>query len=127
MEKFIKENKNAVIVIIIVLGFLFYWFQLRPISIKKDCSWVTETIPADVGVTKEQADANKKEFAEKCDTTKSYGKMSPEQYLEDYSKTPLGCFRFKKDTLERPPQPEKEVVREATKIEYDKCLRQNGL
>jgi hypothetical protein len=41
MGKFIKENwfKIAIIVIIlIVIGGIFYWFQLRPAQIRKECT-----------------------------------------------------------------------------------------
>lgn len=121
----IKKHKEIVIAVAVILGCAFYWIQIRPVTAKKECSWFTEIIDADAGVTKEQAEANKKAFGEKCDATKSYGALSFEQFQEEL--TPLGCFRLKKDAVERLPQSEKEVTREATKTEYDTCLRHNGL
>lgn len=119
MEKLIKENKNVVIVVIVISGLLFYWFQLRPSNIKKSCSWITETIPADAGITKEQAEVNKKTYEEclasnwKCVRTKE--------------QLNLGRIGLERDGVERMPQPETEETRDATKKEYDLCLRQNGL
>ena len=41
----------------------------------------------------------------------------------------FGCTEFSEQspTPAIPAEPDKEVTREATKNEYDKCLRQNGL
>lgn len=39
----IKENKNRIFLILLVLFLIsgwFYWFQFRPAQIKHDCSWV---------------------------------------------------------------------------------------
>lgn len=113
MEKFIRENKKIVIVLVVILGLLFYWFQIRPINIKKNCSWVTETIPADPGVTKEQAELNKKSFDEQ--------QCGKEKLISSR------CFQLKTDTVERLPQPERKEITEATEKEYNLCLRQNGL
>ena len=90
---------------------LFYWFEIRPSTIRKNCSWFTETIPADAGITKEQADLNKNAYAQ-CHTEKLI---------------PFSCWLLGQDSTERPPQPERENTRPATKGEYDACLRQNGL
>ncbi len=38
--KKIKEYIIIIIIGVIVLGGAFYWFELRPLSIKKDCSWI---------------------------------------------------------------------------------------
>lgn len=36
MEK-IKEYKYIILIILVILGFIFYWFQLRPLQIRKGC------------------------------------------------------------------------------------------
>lgn len=113
MEK-IKEYKVVFIVVLAILGFSFYWFQLRPTAIKKDCSWFTEIIPADAGISREQADANKKNY-EECSSLNN-GKI-----------TPLTCWRLGQDATERPPKQEKVVTREAKANEYAVCLRNHGL
>lgn len=111
MEK-IKQHKEIVVVIAVILGFIFYWVQIRPVSIKEECSWFTEIIPASAGITKEQVGINKKLFVEECATEKSLS---------------FRCFNLTYNNLEKPPQPEREETREATKSEYDTCLRHNGL
>lgn len=112
--KKIQENKYIIIVLLMILVFIFYWFQVRPTNIKKDCSWVTETIPADPGVTKEQAEANKVEFEKRISG--------------DYSSSVvMDRFTLSKNSKERLPSPEKIETREATDEEYKTCLRQNGL
>lgn len=115
MEK-IKQNKEVVIVVTVILVFVFYWFQLRPTAIKKNCSWLTQMekgrpeIPAFPGITKEEADRKNAE----CRSSDS-----------------AICKMFV--SVEMPPrpavpaEPDAEVTRAATKSEYDQCLRQNGL
>ncbi len=96
-----------------ISGFVFYWFQIRLTVIKKNCSWITYIVPADPGVTKEQADFNKKAL-DQCNS-----QPPPNNGIK--------MFCYQKDIEERPPKSEKEVVREATKDEYDLCLRRQGL
>lgn len=36
MHKF-KEYKYTVLITLIILGIAFYWFQLRPAQVRKDC------------------------------------------------------------------------------------------
>src|SRR3989344_7350820 len=104
---------GAILAVIILSG-IFYWFQIRPMKIKKNCSWTREIIPADAGITIEQADMNKKAF-EQCNAN-NIGKV-----------VSIRCWLLgNRDSKERPPQPEKEVVREATENEYNMCLRQHG-
>lgn len=116
MEKILKEKKYMVIAGVLVLVFLFYWFQVRPVSIKKNCSWVTETIKADPGVTKEQAEVNKKIY-EKC--------VASEWDCDN----PLGPGRLElyRNREERLAQPEKDEIKKATDKEYNQCLREHGL
>ena len=116
MEKF-KKYKEIFIVAVVILGLAFYWFQLRPVQIKKECSWFTQIIPADAGVTKEQAEINKKAFTE-CSVK------------NDVQGT--GAFNFKvpcnsENIEERAPVSEREFASAATKSEYEVCLRRNGL
>ncbi len=115
MEK-IKQYKYIIIIVLVILGFSFYWFQIRPVVIKKNCSWTNKVIPADTGITKEQAEANKKIYDNciysnwQCDIPSGLGRLG----LENNSK-------------ERLPQPEKKITIVATEKEYDMCLRRNGL
>ncbi len=122
-EQFIKNKHSilglVIVAIILIIGFTFYWVQIRPSNIKKGCSWFTEVIPADLGIIKEQADINKKVYDEKCGTGGEYQGNGRLQSVK--------CFLLEKDTKERLPQSEKTNVTEATEKEYEMCLRQNGL
>lgn len=118
MEK-IKEYKFIIIIGLVFLGLLFYWFQIRPINIKKNCSQIREVIPADIGITKNQADINTKIYNEKCGIG---GEYQGNGRLQSFK-----CYLLEKDTRERVPASEKTAIRETTKNEYDLCLRNNGL
>lgn len=111
MEK-IKEYKWVWISVLVLFVGSFYWTQIRPVQIKKDCAWFTQTIPADRGLTKAEADIMNEEGAKQCDSLNK-------------QRTTISCILD--DHKERLPQPEKQIVREATKSEFDSCLRRNGL
>ncbi len=67
-----KKYSYSIIVVILILSGLFYWFEWRPRSIKKDCSFVA----------KEQANAiliNKYEIIIKKN---DYQKKDTEQLLQ---------------------------------------------
>ncbi|MDO8574840.1 MAG: hypothetical protein Q7R61_01005 [bacterium] len=34
----IKKYRNIILVILIILGFVFYWYEWRPRQIKKECN-----------------------------------------------------------------------------------------
>jgi hypothetical protein len=118
MEK-IKQYKEIILITLIILGGLFYWLELRPVIVKSNCSWFKETIPADAGVTKEQAEANRKEFEQRVSG----------DYKGQVGSSSIHVDRITllRNSTERPPQPEHEVTREATKNEYAKCLQHHGL
>jgi hypothetical protein len=64
MEK-IKQNKGIVLAVLALVMVLFYWTEVRPSSIKSECSWFNEVTEADPGVTPEQASENKKNIHSK--------------------------------------------------------------
>jgi hypothetical protein len=117
----------------------FYWSQIRPVMAKRACSWFTEITPADPGITKDQAEKNRKEYENFHNEGKCYGGvydrlMTPEgrayetdmDKVLDISKTP-SCLIIKQNSTERPPQPEKREIRPASEDEYRECLRHKGL
>jgi hypothetical protein len=146
MKKYIKENKNTFIIlaiILIILAFIFYWFQLRPTNIKKNCSQKITTIPADAGVTKEQAELNAKEF-EKCKlkfpeipfTGEGVNSFFIFMHLEsmknklyDKQREEIDkCYDLSRNIVERDPSPERKVIgTESNENKYNQCLRQHGL
>lgn len=112
-----KKTVNKYLILgLIFLGFIFYWFQLRPMSIKRDCSWVITMVPADSGVTKEEAEINKEIF-DRC--TKS-------NWVCD-KPSGLGRYGLFLNSKERAPSPERLEKFEATENEYNLCLREHGL
>jgi len=38
MKEKIKKYKYIILVVLIILGFLFYWYEIRPSQIRKRCS-----------------------------------------------------------------------------------------
>ena len=59
---FCLKHKVAIISVVI-LGGLFFWFQIRPAEIKKECSWVEKQTSAVAEVTQAQADQAKIDLA----------------------------------------------------------------
>jgi len=119
MRKILKENwfKLIIIVFIVVIfGGLFYWYELRPVQIKKDCSWVKQVQPAQQEVTKAQAIESQKKY-EEC--LKENLKRGDGMY-----KSPCDMIYLKK---EQDYVPESTYYREAFKTEYDFCVNSKGL
>lgn len=113
-----KMNKKYwwIIIGVLIFCFLFYWVELRPVLIRKNCSWITYTtapVPAFAGITQEQADEmNKQSSQNTAPSTNSIFKL----------------FSYK--TVPEPPrpaEPARVVKRDATPSEYDTCLRHSGL
>ena len=120
----------SLIIGVSLAGGAFYWFELRPIQIKKECSWVIDTkitVRSDPGQTQEAADEENKRLN-----------------AENKRQFPNGCSDINPRSLDgalcrigknhntataRPPQEEKteSYTRSATDSEYKECLRHNGL
>ena len=112
MQNFIKQNwfkLSLIIIFILILGFGFYWFQLRPVQIKHDCSWVKKHSDAIIEVTQEQYN--------KCCEDNPQDK---EYFSNSYS-----CFHLCE--LPRSAQPAKDWWEPASKIQYDFCIHEKGL
>lgn len=111
----------SILTAISLAGSAFYWFELRPIPIKKECSWVTDTrisVVGDSGQTQAEADKknaeNKKRFPNGC------------------ANVPSGTFdEVLCDSIAtaRPSREQKteSYIRAASDQEYKECLRHNGL
>lgn len=35
----LKQYKYIILILLIVLGFIFYWYEIRPAKIRHNCSW----------------------------------------------------------------------------------------
>lgn len=120
----IKKYKVIItigLIILIIFGFVFYWVSMRPVQIRKNCSWVTEVIPADSGITKEQAEENKIIYNQECNN------INQIKDKVDLAVKKVQCQLLEKNNIERDPQPEKIEKNKATDEEYKSCLREHGL
>lgn len=107
----------------LLVVFIFYWLEVRPVVVKKECSWFTYTEPAKeafAGITQEEADRtnaeNKRENPVACVAATGLDNL----FLEC---KPINV----REQPARPAEPEKELTRSATKSEYEQCLRHKGL
>lgn len=120
-----KKHKLTAIFIcfFLLLSFIFYWYELRPIKIKKDCSWTVRIMPSQPAVdavSLEDAQSKNKENEEKnppiCKTLKGLEKLLNNCESTDLRATPA-----------KPAVPMKIIRENASNDEYQKCLRHNGL
>lgn len=131
----LKKYKEIIIFGSIILLGSFCWFQLRPVLIKKECSQIKymkagkPAVPASLGITQEEADRQNTELKKQVivDRIKN-GCTGNESGLKK-----LVCDSTPAEVIPVPPtqaipaEPDYETTREATKDEYDLCLRRNGL
>ncbi len=141
------------IIILIISGVSFYWFEWRPSKIRHDCSWVKKTIPekqADPGITMEQVEQSKKDFEqckiknkteidqekEKCRESdfcksleKNMGKYTSEvdRINGVDTQTFSICGRPKEYQEPKPIEPARDEWRQADDAEYKFCLHDKGL
>ena len=113
------NNFKYIIIFVLILSSFFYWYELRPVIIKKQCSWFTYTtqtpaIPAFKGVTKEDIEKNRIE--RKCNGN--------ETGLDE-----LLCSSLTEQPARPaiPAGPIEKVTRSASEIEYSECLKHNGI
>lgn len=118
------KNKNISIIIIclslLIVGSSFYWFQVRPSQIRRDCSWTKKHSDAVVGVTQEEADRRKAECIERQNKNKESGMLSDAWYELNVK----GCEDTYKSSTS---QPAKDWYEKASEKEYDFCLHSKGL
>ena len=118
------ENKNVSIIIIclslFIVGSSFYWFQVRPSQIRRDCSWIKKHSDAVVGVTQEEADRQKAECIERQNVNRESGALN-DFYYELSIK---GCEDMYKSITS---QPAKDWYEKASEKDYEFCLHSKGL
>lgn len=128
-KKEILENLNKwkfILVILVIIFCAFYWFQLRSTLARRQCSWLTQLeagTPAVPEVTKEEAGRenaqniiteNKNRADNNCDKNDA-GFFCSLSFSTVYPSPAI------------PAGADKWVTREATRSEYDMCLRNHGL
>lgn len=128
-----------VIGILLLLGFTFYWYEIRPSQIKHDCSWIKEYVggsPSRLAMTEKQLKENG--LLKNCS---SIQKMQGNGAIvdlfndkfEDVDTNPkIKCENENKRLISvysqaKPAVIAKERQRETTNEEYKFCLRDKGL
>ncbi len=112
-----------------VLGSLFYWYEIRPAQIKHDCSWIkkhSNAIPAREGKTKEQLLAEGKLKVCPDLLTSDYPEGSA-FYLLDVRRCEVENDAIVNQNKPQQYVPAKDWYEEATKEEYTFCLHDKGL
>lgn len=116
------------LLLFLIIGLWFYWFQWRPSRIKHDCSWIkhhSDAIQAKEGFTESQL--KERGMLIECPLQNQQKAMTLIEYYRD---TP-DCFFENKRIIElnKPIKyiPAKDWWVKATKDEYTFCLHNNGL
>lgn len=110
----LKKYKIVFLFVIILLGW-FYWFQLRPIKIKHDCSWIKEH--ADPWAERTQAQYD--ECINKCNNKLTEIEISKNNIF--LSPLPCSCEK------PHPVRPAIDWWEKAGKTYYDFCIHEKGL
>ncbi len=138
--KNIIYNKSFVftILVLFLIGGMFYWFAYRPTKIRHDCSWVRvvdPATPAEPAITSEDAQNSRLEY-DKCIASQAQPKNSQggrkRMFNDDGTIVDpfAGLFCGNLLKQERPPlpaKPEKVWYREVNKDEYNFCIHERGL
>lgn len=123
-----RNNKSIWIIgvfVTLLIAIGFYWIEVRPVLVKKQCSWYTYVQPAKEatkGITQEEADRMNKD--NKDSNPVACGRTD-NTYLDSLF---LEC-KPTNIKLEEPRQAEAEqsITIPTTKLEYEECLRHKGL
>jgi hypothetical protein len=132
MKMALKPNMRVFVflLIIVLVSFCFYWFQIRPTQIKHDCSWIkhhSDEVLTKKGLTESQL--KEKGMLVACPTLTL---LPPKggRLFGDYIDMPNCYFENKRIIeLNKPIQhvPAKDWWVKATKDEYTFCLHDKGL
>jgi len=105
---------SGIILVCVILGGLFYWYQWRPAQIRHDCSGTKMHSDAVMEMTQQQADIDN----QNC--------INTEKSKPDFN--PNNSFNFIFcDEKARSPEPAKDWYEAATKDAYEFCLHNKGL
>jgi hypothetical protein len=129
MKKVLENNKWFLLVLIVILG-LFYWLQYRPTQIKRRCSWVednTKEVPFRPALSLEEME--KQGFLLDCNNLSKYDTGSIKRIGTNSKED---CIKRNEEAIKLWGEPQPEILsekytREATKEEYELCLRKEGL
>lgn len=108
--------KKYIILLIIIIGFLFYWYAYLPGKIRHECSWVrrvTTATSAQPAITKEDVENSKVEY-DKCVNEGRGGRLFCE-------------YMLKQEGPAIPAKPEQVWYEKADSAEYNFCIHEQGL
>lgn len=137
--KKVLSNKIFIfsVLIILLLGILFYWFAYRPSKIRHDCSWTKRIDPAKPiapAITKEDVENSKLEYDEcivsQAKLKNEHGYISMFNDAGEYANSFYGvnCHTLlKQERPAIPATPEQVWYQEADEYEYDFCIHEKGL
>ncbi|KKU47276.1 MAG: hypothetical protein UX68_C0041G0005 [Parcubacteria group bacterium GW2011_GWA2_46_9] len=114
----LKQYWTIILVVLIFSGGLFYWFQWRPSSIRRECSWVQRHINAVQAQPAIPPKSQQELLAayQKCKNDKGY--LCEMWYRLDHSSS--GRPEIK-------AEPAKDWWESASPSEYSSCLHSKGL
>lgn len=120
----------GIIMLVLICGSLFYWYEFRPAKIKHDCSWykvVDSSKPAQPAITKEEAQVSQEKY-DACKKNSNQGKTTDLATVNIFADAMLDCdgiLKYEREAI--PAKPETYWYREAKKTEYDYCIHEHGL
>ena len=125
-----------IFILLCLIGGSFYWFEYRPTEIRKSCSYVKVTIPEVKEVTIDEAESSKEENTNCKKKIVSSGNCTDidSRHSDLFDVEAFLRWMDCEDCDSRYPikeqttyQPSREEYREASKEEYERCLRNNGI
>ena len=120
--KKLKQHKRIIILGLVIIGFVFYWYAVRPPIIKHNCSWVshhTDIIPAILAMTPEQI-----QIADIADAEQSACKAINKGLFDCLDS---GRFGRVNRWEPKPAIPARDWEEKATPSEYQFCLHNHGI
>lgn len=133
-----KGNKYSYLLILLVLILIsswFYWYELRPVKIRQECSWVkhtTDAIPAKPAMNKDELRVA--DLIETCrepetkEETRGYQPLFSGYGISQYRE----CVDRNNKIIEeyktaRPAVPAKDWYSKAPEKVYDFCIKSKGI
>lgn len=134
-KKLTISKLGLALIIMLIMGGLFYWFQVRPAQIKHDCSWVKQTSPYQPAQPPmNEVELLEKGLMEQCNPGEASSPSPSNMFIKPrLSLTiPRSCEEKNKRIIEaykngKPEIPSKEWWVQADEDEYKFCLHDKGL
>ncbi len=120
------DKYKIIILILLILGVCFYWYEWLPSKIKKECSFVPYHVDGITELTQETIDRQKIDFDNCVNDHPTIIENFKSFYFE---KIDSGCSSMPRGYGEVPRRasPPRTDYRKASQREYDFCLHSRGL